>query len=235
MFKVTSILLVLFGLAHWGLAEEAVRSIKTYGHGEIAISPDQAEVKFSVEVRDKKLARAEDLHAKNVDSVEFALKEAGFKKEQIFTTNRRIEPIWRKNKVDEEGFKISQNYVVRLSDVAMVKGVLHAVLSAGVSRVSGVKYRSSREKEHERKVLALAAKDAQARAQTLADSLGASLGRVLQVEEDAYTDGGAWDDGEWQDFGLDGFGSSEGIRPEVQVTEGLLKFQSSVRLEIEIQ
>lgn len=164
--------------------------ITVTGEGEAWISPDMAVITLSV-LREAETARAamDESNAAMAAVIE-AMKEEGVEPRDLQTSGLSINPqyVYPNDRNDEEkprivGYQVTNTLTVRLRDLAKLGGVLDRSVSLGVNQGGNIVFTNDDPSEALTEARKRAVEDALARAQTLAEAAGVSVGDVLRISE----------------------------------------------------
>lgn len=166
-------------------ADEVIRTVSVDGKAVTLAAPDLAHVSMAVQARSLDLgqARARVIEVTR-DFLDFC-RDQGIDASGIQTTGLTIHPQYRWN--DEAKRQELQAYLVRrqldvkITDLEQLGTVIEGATDAGVNEVSPPRLASSREDELHREALAAAARDARANATAIAETLGVSLGPIIEI------------------------------------------------------
>jgi uncharacterized protein YggE len=155
------------------------------GEGLVKAAPDRAFVTFAVESRSKNPKEAQTQNAKSMSSVQERLIAAGVPKDAIRTLSYdlNLESDWVNGRQVPRGYVARNTIEVRLDDIVRVGEVIDIGISNGANSVHGVRFDLKNREALEREALKRATADARARADAAAAGVGASIGRVLRIEE----------------------------------------------------
>lgn len=176
---------ILLSVSACVTAEESPKTISVTGSGSAPATPDRASLSMSIEVRDKSLEVAQK-QAADVTARVLAITD-GLKidRSRVDTTGASVRADYRYNRNTEQqefrGYIATRNITVEFRDLEKLAPVIEGAVSAGVNQVSPPQLFSTKQKESYRQALENAAKDAQANAQRLADSLDVSLGSAISI------------------------------------------------------
>lgn len=184
-----SLLLMTFLTAAPGLAQDAaapqIPSIVTTGEAVIRRAPDQAFVTVAVEARAKNPRDAQRQNAEAMTAVQQRIADAGIAKDAVRTTGYSIQ-----QEFDfPNGRRVPREYVarngveVRVDAVERTGEILDAVVAAGATSVTGVRFDLKDRTQVERNVLRDAVEDARARADALAAGAGRTVDRILRIDD----------------------------------------------------
>lgn len=193
---------VLFALCLSGISQAAltdsdfVPRIFVTGEGRANVEPDMAIVSLSV-VRDAPTARAA-LTANNeaMRKVLDALSALGIAKRDLQTANFDIQPRYTYPPpvaagVPQEpklaGYTVRNGLTVRVRDLARLGEVLDTSVTLGVNEGGSIQFTNNDPSAAITQARIDATKDAMAKARTLADAAGVTLGKVLDISDQNYT------------------------------------------------
>jgi len=166
-------------------AAEAVRHVTVDGKGLVSAVPDMAEVSMSVEDRNLDIDAAKR-RVNDVSADFLALcRKLGIDESRVRSTGLSVYPEYRWNDDRKEqellAYRVNRQLEVELADLDDLAELMEGAVAAGVNNVSPPRLKSSRERDLHRQALALAAEDARANANQLAESLDVRLGDVLEI------------------------------------------------------
>jgi uncharacterized protein YggE len=155
------------------------------GEGVVKAAPDQAWVTFAVESRSKNPKDAQAQNAKSMTSVQERLVAAGIPKDAIRTLSYdlQLESDWVNGRQVPRGYVARNTIEVRLDDIGRVGEAIDVAITNGANSVHGVRFDLKGRASLERDALKRATADARARAEAAAAGVGATVGRVLRIEE----------------------------------------------------
>jgi uncharacterized protein YggE len=159
--------------------------VVTTGEGVVKAAPDQAWVMLAVESRSKNPKDAQAQNAKAMTSVQERLIAAGLPKDAIRTRSYdlNLESDWVNGRQVPRGYIARNTIEVRLDDITRVGEVIDIAITNGANSVHGVRFDLKQRAALEREALKIATADARARAEAAAAGVGASIGRVVRIEE----------------------------------------------------
>ena len=182
-------------IAQSGPGGEGIPKITASGDAELTVMPDEATIRIRVETKGQTAQATQDENSRIMTSVQSALKRAGIASKDIETDQYNLYP-WTEwdpdeHKQREMGFRAYHTIKVKTTDLDKVGDFISAAVDAGATNVDGVSFGlSEKQKQDVRKVaLQDAANNARAKAQTMADGLGVSLGELLAVQESSFNYG----------------------------------------------
>ena len=195
MFRSIITLLCLGALAALAPAQAAdapapeARSITVTGTGLASGAPDKARLRLSVQKSNPSMdqARADALAV--VQRFLALARKLGIPEAQLRTTSAMVNPDYRWDQATSRqvlvGYAVQRELEVEVRDLDQLGALIEGAVDAGVNNVSPPLLDSSRRSELNRQALAAAARDAEANARVLADTLGMKLGKLRELSTEA--------------------------------------------------
>ena len=113
--------------------------------------------------------------------------DLGLAETQVRSTGTTVQPEYQYNKNNRRqeltGYFVSRRIDIHLKDLEQLGTLIEKATDAGVNQISTPQLKYSRSRELHRTALAAAARDAEANARVLAESLDAKLGEVQQITD----------------------------------------------------
>ena len=163
------------------------------GEGEAAVAPDLALLSLAV-MREAKTAR-EALDANNdaMAAVLAAMKSFGTADRDLQTAGIQINPRYNyTNKPDGSqeaelvAYQVTNTLSVRVRDIDKTGDILDKAVSLGVNQGGGISFTNEDPAAAVTEARKKAVADAIAKAKTLAEAAGVSVGRVLEITDQSY-------------------------------------------------
>jgi len=212
--------------------EPRPRLLAVSGEGEISVTPDRADVGFSVEASEKTLADAEKIVTDGVTRLLKLCDSLGIPKSHVRSAQLNVQPQYDGSMISNRprivGYLVSRQIDVDLRDLGRLGRLLQGSVEGGANRISGVSFGSTKKDEHQRAALALAAEDARANAQVLAQAMGVKLGRLHALS--ASESGGVPPPGVFMMRAA----KAESMTADQTYQAGEVKFQASVTAEFDL-
>ena len=162
--------------------------IVTRGHAIVTARPDRAFVMIAAESRSRNSAEAQKQNAAAMTAVLQKIEQAGVPKDAIRTIGYELQPEF--DYVNgRQTFRtyVARNTVeVRLDDIDRVGVVIDAAGAAGATTITGIRFDVRNRAALERDALRQAVVDARTRADAAAAGAGATVDRVVRVEEEPH-------------------------------------------------
>jgi uncharacterized protein YggE len=160
------------------------------GEGEATVAPDLAVLTLSV-MREAKTARAAlDANNDAMAAVIAAMKSSGIVDRDLQTAGIQINPRYNyTNKPDGSqdaelvAYQVTNTLSVRVRDVDKTGEILDKAVSLGVNQGGGITFTNDDPAATVTEARKKAVADASAKARTLAQAAGVSLGRVLEITD----------------------------------------------------
>lgn len=155
------------------------------GEGVVKHAPDQAFVTVASEARSRLPREAQAQNAKVATAIRARLAEFSLPADAVRTLSVDMQPEfdWANGKQTLRGYLASNVIEIRLDDVARVGDVVDAVIAAGATRVTGVRFALKDMPGAEQEALKMASAAALGRARAMADGVGRSVDRIVRLDE----------------------------------------------------
>lgn len=160
--------------------------ITVVGTGEAFGPPDTAEVQLGAETFAPTVAEATSQNEALVEAIMAALAEQGIESRDIRTSNYSL---WAEQIYGERGpegiagYRVSNLVTVTIRDINAVGAVIGAVTEAGANNIHGISFRVADPAALEDEARAAAIANARARAESLAELSGVTLGEIVNISE----------------------------------------------------
>ncbi len=183
--KITLTAICLFLVSAVAAGQETPGRVTVDGKGVVTAAPDIAHVTMAIQARNIEVSQARE-HAVDITRKFLALcDQLGIADEKIHTFSLNIHPEyrWNENTRQQElqGYLVRRQFNVELVELDKLGDLMEGAVDAGVNEASPPRLANSRERDLHREALAVAARDAEANARTLAETLGVSLGNVVEI------------------------------------------------------
>lgn len=169
------------------MADDVVQTVSVTGNGQISAVSDRATVQMSIVSRAKELDVAQAEAAKVTAAVLSLTDKLDIKRNKVDTTGATVRPNYRWNRETEQqellGYIAERQTNIKVDDLDKLGRLIEGAVAAGVNQVSPPQLDSSRREAMHREALAMAAKNARANAEVLAETLGAKLGDPISISD----------------------------------------------------
>ncbi len=211
-------------------SQPEMRKVSVNGTGKVYLTPDMATVRIGVQTRGDSADKAVGDNSEIVQAVRDALSKFEIADEDIQTSNFSVYP---RTNYDDKGEITSISYVVNnqvsviVRDLDNLGAVLNEVVEAGANNLHGIDFDVSDREEALNQAMILAVENAQARAETLVEAAGASLGEALTISTQSRSGGIVYS----QNVAADAMGGGM----DVPVSAGQLEVVVEVLMEFEMK
>jgi uncharacterized protein YggE len=164
--------------------EKESRTITVQGQGKVSAIPDIASLSVEVSREGADLDSVLTQVRKEMNKVLDALRGQGIAEKDVQTELFQVHPKYeqdRKGNSHRAGFVVTNRAAVKVRDLKKAGKVLASVLNAGATTVDGPDFELDNPAVAEREALASATKDAQAKAQAVAEAADVKLGELLSI------------------------------------------------------
>ena len=227
----------------------ALTTISVSGEGEAFAKPDTTEFSFSVSQDAKTVASAQKITTEKTNDIIAYMKKMKVEDKDITTTDYSVNPKYEYQKavacLDNNmngycpegkqilvGYTVSQSVDVKIHKIDDVGAILTAIGEKGATNVSGLSFTVDQKKTYEAKARDNAIQEAQAKAETIADSLKVTLTRVTSFSEDGNAS--IYPMAKSMTNNAD-FAMAPASAPAPTISTGENKFTSNVTITYEIQ
>jgi uncharacterized protein len=164
------------------------RSVTVTGTAGVQAVPDKAAFSAGVSTNAATAQAALAANAAKAAHVLDALRSTGVAKGDLQTQDVSVFPRWN-DRGEQDGFTAHSSVHVHVQEVRRAGRLIDAAVAAGASETSGPSFDRGDRAALYRSALKDAFAEARLKAATLAGEAGASLGRVLRIEESSATPG----------------------------------------------
>jgi uncharacterized protein YggE len=163
-----------------------VTTVTVNSNARVSVQPDTAIISVAVVTQAKGAGEAQQQNAAKTAAVLDALKRAAGAGAEIKTSGYSLVPqrIYRQNQPPTlTGYEARNSVTVTLSDLSRVGAIIDAATQAGANNIDGISFTLRRDREAHNRALAEATRGAVAKAESLAQTLGGRVMRIVAVEE----------------------------------------------------
>jgi uncharacterized protein YggE len=160
-------------------------TVSTHGDGWVDVVPDAATITIGISVTKSTVPEARAEAAQLANAIITSAKDAGVPSRDIQTASYRIavqyDPKPKAKAPAIRGYEVSNTVTVTVRDLDRLSAILDAASAAGANDVSGPDFFVQHPEKAEDEARRLAMASAQRRAEVLAATAGATLGRVRTI------------------------------------------------------
>lgn len=165
-------------------------AVTVSGEGVVNVEPDQAIVRFSIVTLADDPERARALNAEASASAMNTVRELGVPERLMQVESLRLQKKTEYNRETQRqvdvGFEATRQVSVTVDDLDQLPTLIARVVQTGANRLDEVRYTLKDRQAAREEALRRAAQDARTKATVLAETLGATLGRVHKIDETGF-------------------------------------------------
>lgn len=215
-----------------GEAPTTPNTITLTGEGKVTGVPNIATIDLGMLTAKKTVAEAQANNVEKMNALTNRLKSLGIESKDLTTTQYNISPHYDylNGRSEISGYDVQQTLNVKVRDLAQLNSVLQAAAEVGSNQIGGLIFTVDNVESLKAGARLKAIRNAQDKAQALAEAVGVKLGRIVSFNESS-------DDIVGRPpvpyaFAKEGLGGAGGA-PEVQ--QGSLDIVSNVTLSYELR
>ncbi len=182
-----ALLLFAFALYLYRPAKNNLTRASVTGESQTRVAPDTAVVTFSVVTQNAQALNAQQENARRSDAVKSALETIGANfKIEVKTSDYNLQPEqnYYSGKLPKIlGYTVRNTVTASISDLSQVGAVIDAATKAGANSVESTSFIIRQDSPAQGEALALATKQAMAKAEAIAQSLNGRVVRVVETSE----------------------------------------------------
>lgn len=175
------------GVARYGEDMYPTRVISANAEGKATVTPDLAEISFSVVSRGQNPETLAAANTEKMNAVIASVKSQGIEDKDVKTTGYHLSPDYRYDEQTQRnfitGYTLTQTVNVKVRDLSKVASLVGGLTPLGVNQIGGINFTV----ENQDAALAEARKEAirkaRAKAEEMALAAGARLGRLVTMSE----------------------------------------------------
>jgi len=184
------LVIVLIGLTGCQQTNEG-NTLNAQGTSELTFDPDEAEVWAGISIVKDTAEETQSEANKVVNAIIDGLRYKGISEDDIETESLNLyeERTWTQDEGSKViGWRATQTLKIKTADLTKVGTIVDIAVNNGANQINNINFGLTQEKEQEYKKQALseAAKNAKEKAEILAESLGAKLGKIKTVSESNF-------------------------------------------------
>ena len=160
------------------------------GSGEVKAKPDMARINVGVVTDAESAETAVSDNNQAMQELMQQLKKHEIADKDVQTSSFNVSPIYdrerpRGERTDVAGYRVSNQVQIVVRDLPAMGSILDGVVNAGANRIHGIGFMVSEQESLMDKARRQAVHDAHRKAELMAETAGAKLGRVLEINEDS--------------------------------------------------
>jgi len=173
------------GVVHAQVPEmKPIPQINVSGEGKISVTPDQALISVSVETKGTQAADVKKQNDQTVEKVLQAIKKYKLPKEDVITKRVSLNPQFDYQK-KKYNYNATQTIQILLKDLSVYDALMESLVDAGINRISGVEFKSSKIEEHKAEARKKAMRDAKKKAEDYVSVLNQKVGPAINIADNS--------------------------------------------------
>lgn len=181
---VSSLFLLLPGLACFAFAESNPSTIEITGRAAVMALPTTVTISFAVETDSPKAQAAVKDNAERTERVLAALRKVSDKDTKLRTSGFALSPVYEKTE-RVIGYRVRNTVVVESKDLDKTGSFIDDAAEAGVNRIGNLSFSNDKEEELRKEAGLEALKRAMRDAEALAKAAGMTIKRILKISYDS--------------------------------------------------
>jgi len=170
------------------LSEEQVNAILVSGSGSASAQANQATLTLGAWTEDPVASEAVEDNAVLMTSVIDAVKALGIEEDEINTVQYSVSPNYNWETRNITGYRVTNMIQIEVDDIDLVGSVIDAAAGAGANSIQGISFGLSEDVAEDlaEQAYVLALRNAQGKADLIAETLELEITGVLSVSESVY-------------------------------------------------
>lgn len=156
--------------------------ISVSGEGKVKVTPDQAAIVITVETKGTNAKEVKKENDLKVDGVLKFIKKLNLPSEDYKTRRVTLNPQYEYES-KKRSYNASQTLEILLQDLSKYDALMEGLVDAGVNRIDGITFQSSKLAQYQAEARKLAIKDAKAKADDFVFVLGQKVGKALMISD----------------------------------------------------
>lgn len=161
-----------------------IPQISVTGEGKVKVVPDQALISVSVETKGSNATDVKKQNDQTVERVIQALKPYKLPKEDVQTKRISLNPQFDYQK-KKYTYNATQTIEILLKDLNQYDKLMESLVDAGINRISGVEFKSSKIEQHKSEARKQAMADAKTKASDYVSVLNQKVGKALNISDNS--------------------------------------------------
>lgn len=166
------------------------RTIHVKGSGSVTAEPDIASLNLGVSVERESVAEAREVAASSMTALIETLKANGVEENDIITQNFSIYPQYNYSEGERKlrGYRVNNTVQAKVKELDSLSDVIDDAAEAGEDNIvlNSIHFMIEDTSPLQEQARALAVKNAAAKANTIAEASGVTLGKPVTITENSY-------------------------------------------------
>jgi len=160
-------------------------TISVSGRGEVSITPDLANISFSVETMASTASDAVKENAEKTSKVLKTLKTQIGKDDKMSTAGYNLSPVYEYNnqtkKSEFNGYRATNVIMVKTYNLNNLGNLIDSAATAGSNNIQGLSFDTTKRDKYRREALVEAVVDAKTTADTVTNAAGVQITKILRI------------------------------------------------------
>lgn len=166
--------------------------ITVTGQAEIFVVPDEAVFSMTAVTVDKDILKAQARNDEVVKKILALARTYGIPANLVQTSQITLEAEYSDEEATRKprvfiGYEVTKRIAIVLRDVSKADELLADIFKSGITRISGVEFRTTQIRKHKDQARAMAIKAAQEKASALAREINQNIGKAHTITEEGYS------------------------------------------------
>lgn len=166
--------------------------ITVTGQAEVMVVPDEVVFSMSAVTVDKDLLKAQARNDEIVRKILALARQFQIPATLVQTSRISLDEQYSDEEVTKKprvflGYEVTKRIAIVLRDVSKADELLGDIFKSGITRISGVEFRTTQVRKYKDQARAMAIKAAQEKANALAREIGQSIGKAHSIIEEGLT------------------------------------------------
>lgn len=184
MKKTFLILITMFMTMSQAQEVKPIPQIAVSGEGKVKAVPDQAFISVTVETKGTNATSVKKQNDETVEKVIQFIRKSNLPKEDVQTKRISLNPQYDYEK-KKHTYNATQTIEILLKNLSQYDALMEGLVDAGINRISGVEFKTSKLAQYQSEARKLAMKEAKQKAEDYVSVLGQKVGKALTISDNS--------------------------------------------------
>ncbi|TVZ51308.1 SIMPL domain-containing protein [Dokdonia sp. Hel_I_53] len=184
--KYITLIIILFTMTTAAQNNNLQPLVNVTGEGKVKVAPDGADIRVRVETQGKEAQTVKNENDQLIDKVIKFLRAQGIESKYVKTEYINLNKNYDYN-TKTYSYNANQTLTIQLKDLAIYESIMTGLLNAGINRIDGVSFTSSKMDVLHAEARVKAIKNAKEKAISYAAALDQKIGKAVQISEQGAT------------------------------------------------
>ncbi len=161
---------------------QPIPQINVSGEGKIKVTPDQALISVSVETKGTDATDVKKQNDITIEKVIQAIRKSNIPKQDVQTKRISLNPQFDYAK-KKYHYNATQTIEIFLKDLSLYDKLMEDMVDAGINRITGVEFKSSKIEQHKSEARKQAIMEAKKKAEDYVSVLNQKVGKALNISD----------------------------------------------------